>query len=279
MKPLCIVAVSGGVDSVVLLHKLVRANEARLVVAHIDHGLRPESGEDAQFVARLAGGYGLQFESTALQLGDQVSEEYARQGRWQFLRKIREKYHADYIVTAHHADDIVETMIINLKRGTGWRGIATLRETDEIKRPLLVMRKREIIDYAREHELQWREDATNQDERYLRNYVRHRIIPCMSDQQFRAWIQLHTRQLELREQIEREVGLFSPVLSRYHYVMWPDNSAREFLRASVGSLTRREFDRLLLFVRTARPQKQLALSNGKTLKMGVKRFIVLEAQD
>lgn len=279
MKPRYIVAVSGGVDSIVLLDQLVRAGEAELVVAHVDHGIRQESGEDAQFVAGLAEQYGLRCESTTLQLGLGASEEQAREGRWRFLRDTKEKYTADTIVTAHHADDVVETMIINLMRGTGWRGIATLRETGEIKRPLLGLRKKDIIRYAKDRGLSWHEDATNQDDTYLRNRVRRTIIPHCSDQQFAEFIALHRQQLLVREEIERKVSALSPAPHRYEFIMWPDSVAREILRALVGSLPRRELDRGLLFIRTARSSKQLQLSNGKKLRVDVKQFIVLEAED
>lgn len=279
MKPLYIVAVSGGVDSIVLLHRLVATNDARLIIAHVDHGIRQGSGEDARFVAQRASDYGLPFESVELRLGSEASEQQAREGRWKFLRDIKQKYQADNIVTAHHADDVVETMIINLKRGTGWRGIATLRETNEIKRPLLGMRKQDILAYAKDHGLEWCEDATNADERYLRNYVRRNIIPRMSGQRFNELMLLHTRQLEIREGIEGEVTSLSPTLRRYNYIMWPDAVAREMLRNCVGSLTRRELDQALLFVRTARVAKKLLLSNDAVLKMEAKQFIVSRGED
>lgn len=306
MKPLYIVAVSGGVDSIVLLHMLVNTTSAkhllqgeerfpglipenqaegqaspRLIVAHIDHGIRTESAEDAAFVRTCTEMYKLPFEVTRLELGADASEERARGARWQFLRDMKRKHLADKIVTAHHADDVVETMIINMMRGTGWRGIATLRETDEIMRPLLGMRKRDVVSYAKEHGLGWREDVTNADDKYQRNYVRHNIVPRMSDQQFDTMMQLHTRQLEIREEIEREVTSLSLslALNRYDFVMWSDDVAREMLRSRGGSLTRRELDRALLFIRTARPHKQLSLSNGRIIKTGVSQFIVSRRED
>lgn len=279
MKPLYVVAVSGGVDSIVLLDQLVQAGEAELIVAHVDHGIRHESWEDAEFVRQRAEAYELAYESIELNLDSKASEEQAREGRWKFLRELKEKHGADKIVTAHHADDVVETMIINMQRGTGWRGIASLRETDEIERPLLRQRKKEIIEYAQEHKLDWCEDMTNQDTRYLRNRIRRMIIPQISDQQFDAFMDLHMRQCAVREKIEREVSELSPALRRYDYSMWPDDVAREMLRALVGSLTRREFDQALLFIRTARPHKQLPLSNGCVIKMRVSQFIVSRGED
>lgn len=279
MKPLYVVAVSGGVDSVVLLDQLARRAQARLIVAHVDHGIRENSAEDAAFVATCAKMYVLPFESIRLELGRGASEEKAREARWEFLRRIQRLHQADAIVTAHHADDVVETMIINLLRGTGWRGIASLRETGEIKRPLLTTRKHELVEYTRAHELQWREDETNRDTRYLRNHVRHDIMPRCNDAQFSALFNLYRQQVDLRAEIEREVAALSPALRRYCFVMWPDEVACEVLRAMVGALTRQELARLLLFVRTARSAKCLELSNGKTVRVDTREFIVLGSED
>ena len=278
MSAVYIVAVSGGVDSVVMLDRLVRADEARLIVAHVDHGIRAESGEDAEFVAELAAKYGLSYESVQLQLGAEASEAEAREKRWEYLRTLKTRYRADVIVTAHHADDVVETMIINLLRGTGWRGIASLVETDEIKRPLLHERKRDIINYARQRSLKWHEDATNQDPKYLRNYVRHSILASCSDEQFATFLSLHDKQADLRKEIEREVAEQNIALSRYQLTMLPDEVAREVVRYQLGSVTKQESDRILLFARTAKLHKDLRLSSNVTLRTSADSLIVLGSQ-
>lgn len=278
MKPLYVVAVSGGVDSVVLLHQLVLADEARLVVAHVDHGIRQESGKDAAFVEKLTAGYGVPFESVRLHLGPDASEALARKKRWEFLRAMKEKYAAAAIVTAHHADDVVETMIINLMRGTGWRGLASLNETGEVKRPFLGMRKSMIIGYARQHGLQWQEDATNQDKTYLRNHIRHDLLAKCSEEDIARFLQLNKKQQKMRQEIEREVSTLTPALRRYDFVMWPDEVALEMVRAQVGALTHKELERILLFIRVSKNHKKIPLSNGKILRMDVNQFIVLEGE-
>ena len=101
-----IVAVSGGVDSVVLLDKLVKIGKSQLIVTHFDHGIRPDSADDAKFVAGLAKKYDLVFETGGLELGANASEDLARQKRYAFLRTIANKYDAQ-IVTAHHMDDFL----------------------------------------------------------------------------------------------------------------------------------------------------------------------------
>jgi tRNA(Ile)-lysidine synthase len=145
-----IVAVSGGVDSVVLLDMLSKTQH-KLIVAHVDHGIRgKESAADARFVAALARRYQLPFVSTELHLGAHASEETAREKRYEFLFGEAEKYRA-VVVTAHHRDDIIETITLNLTRGTGWRGLAVLARKDIERPPLEMMSERVRIQLRLAH--------------------------------------------------------------------------------------------------------------------------------
>lgn len=176
-----IVAVSGGVDSVVLLNMLQADKNLELVVAHFDHGIRPDSSEDLEFVRELAAKSDLRFISEREELGPGVSEALARERRYDFLRAALKKFKAEAIVTAHHQDDLIETALLNLLRGTKHKGLVSLRSTDEIKRPLLKMTKRQIRDYAVNHRLEWREDPTNQEMNYKRNQIRAMLAETLTD--------------------------------------------------------------------------------------------------
>src|SRR5687768_12752801 len=171
-----IAAVSGGVDSVVMLHKQAQSNK-KPIVAHFDHGIREDSAADARFVEGLAQKYGLKFEVGKGELGANASEEKARRARHGFLRGLSKKYEGALIATAHHQDDVTETAIINILRGTGRRGMSSLTESDIYLRPLINLNKQEIYKYALEHRLEWVEDETNQSDKYLRNRIRHNLIP------------------------------------------------------------------------------------------------------
>ncbi len=172
-----IVAVSGGVDSVVLLHKLVTtSSRVSLVVAHFDHGIRPDSSDDAKFVAALARRHGLVYESERVELEVGVSEEVARTLRYKFLRAMKSKHGAEAIITAHHQDDVLESMVIGLLRKSGARSVVGFSASD-VLRPFLDKPKAEILEYAKDHGLTWHEDSTNEDEAYLRNYTRKRLLP------------------------------------------------------------------------------------------------------
>lgn len=171
-----IVAVSGGVDSSVLLDALVRAKlpEVILIVAHFDHGIRADSAEDALFVQELAARHGMIFESARAELGAKASEADARQARYEYLHDVRRRHKAKAVVTAHHQDDLIETIILHLLRGTGRRGLSPMN-MPHVLRPLLGRSKAELLKYAREKRLVWREDSTNQELHYKRNQIRHQL--------------------------------------------------------------------------------------------------------
>lgn len=252
-----VVAVSGGVDSVVLLDMLAKQKQ-QLVVAHFDHGIRDDSAQDAEFVRRLAAAYGVPYETKREELGARASEDYARERRYGFLRDIAKKHNA-MIVTAHHSDDIIETVAINMSRGTGWRGLAVL-DNSHIYRPLLSMTKAEIIGYAKANGLKWHEDSTNASNKYLRNQLRRRL-ETMDKETKREILALWAGQRELKRAIDSEAGdLVGPLpCSRYFFTHCGDVVAIELLRAV--------FIRLIGTSPTI-PQRQRALHAIKTAKTG-----------
>jgi tRNA(Ile)-lysidine synthase len=142
-----VVAVSGGVDSVVLLNMLSMQSDLKLVVAHYDHGTRKDSENDRHFVDNLAKTYHLPFVFDMGTLGYDASEAIARTYRYQFLEKVRTATGARAILTAHHQDDLLETMFINVLRGTGRKGISPMQTNTYVTRPLLGMTKQMLLDY------------------------------------------------------------------------------------------------------------------------------------
>ena len=123
-----IVAVSGGVDSIVLLDLLANQEKAKLIVAHFDHGIRNDSRDDRMFVQDLAVRYELPFVYDVGNLGQGASEAKAREARYTFLRGVRQAAGARSIITAHHEDDVLETAILNIMRGTGRKGFEFVAE-------------------------------------------------------------------------------------------------------------------------------------------------------
>lgn len=178
-----ILAVSGGVDSMVLLELLADKPGIELIVAHFNHGIRQAAGVDEEFVRHKAAQLGLAFESGKANLGKDASEDTARRARYTFLYRLQKKHHADAVITAHHQDDLIETAFINLLRGTGRKGLVAIQNNPKIMRPLLNHQKTDILKHATAQKLKWREDETNSEDSYLRNYLRRHVIKGMNNDQ------------------------------------------------------------------------------------------------
>lgn len=198
-----VVAVSGGVDSMALLHMLLRQPAAELVVAHFDHGVRADSYIDRQLVQDTAKAYDLPFVYSEGRLGPAISEEAARQARYAFLRKVQKEQGARAIITAHHQDDVLETMLLALLRGTHRRGLSSLRSHDNCLRPLLHSTKNELKRYARQHNLQWREDSTNAELLYSRNRLRSNHMTRLSSSQRQQLVHSNTQMQAINDEIDQ----------------------------------------------------------------------------
>lgn len=255
-----LVAVSGGIDSVVLLHLLVATRKHDLVVAHFDHGIRSDSAADARFVMALAASYGLPSVTKREELGEGASEQLARERRYIFLKDQAKKLGAT-IVTAHHTDDVIETIALNLTRGTGWRGLAVM-DTPAIRRPLLAYSKEELRQYALKKRLEWVEDSTNSSTMYLRNQLRRRIAQELPPENIEKLVALWERQLTIKQAVddetEEQLKNQQAAYSRYFFTQIDTAAAIELLRAiavhTLGhSLTRPQLLRALVAIKTARP--------------------------
>ncbi len=183
------VALSGGVDSVTLLHLLRHQNN--LTAIHVNHGLSPNADRWAAFCRRLCKRFGvpLQVRKVKVQKRGEGLEAAARRARYEAFAKLD----ADCIALAHHLDDQAETVLMNLLRGAGRRGASGMaRETrfrgKTLVRPLLDVPRAAIVAYAREHRLPWVEDESNADESLTRNFLRRRIAPLL-EQKYPKWRQ------------------------------------------------------------------------------------------
>lgn len=263
-----VVALSGGIDSVVLLDMLVKTGKHNLVVAHFDHGMREDSAADARFSEGLALKHGLLFELGQGGLGALASEDAARSARYEFLFDVAEKYQAR-LVTAHHMDDTVETVALNIQRGTRWRGLAGMSD-ERILRPLQNRTKSELIEYALEEGLEWCEDETNLQDVYRRNIIRRQLSQFSSEQKHQIF-ELWQSQKLLRREIEREIRLGDfPIFSRYFMTMINESTARELLYSYVLdgfgiSLLGGQLDQLLLAIKVGRPGTQWQVGSGLTI--------------
>ena len=261
-----ILAVSGGMDSMALLTMYAHAD---IIVAHIDHGTRKSSAEDADFVRQKCQELGVKFYETKLELGEGVSEEVARKKRYEFLKTIQEKEDGT-LCTAHHLDDVLESIAINLIRGTGWRGLTPFYG-DELVRPFIIskMWKRDVLKFAGKQNICFRQDPTNYEADYLRNRVREKMTEL--DETVRAnIIELFEKQNELRNKIEKlvtELAKQTIVGKNFHkkelFLRADEKVALEILREVClmhgYSLTRKQLADFLAATKTYAPHKKFNL--------------------
>ncbi len=185
-----VVGVSGGADSMALLHSLMVLQKDfsyRIHVAHLNHQLRTEAGADAQYVCRIAKSWGLPVTVAsrnvlAYQKEKRLSlEAAAREIRYNFLQAVADKVGANKIAVGHQADDQAETVLLNLLRGSGLTGLkAMLPRRSNLIRPLLLISRGEIETYCDEQGIEIRQDITNVDPVYRRNKIRHLLVPLLA---------------------------------------------------------------------------------------------------
>ncbi len=183
-----LLAVSGGLDSMVLVH-LFQQLDYEIVVLHCNFQLRGvESFGDQQFIQEYTSQNGIsfsftQFDTEAFAKDYKLSTQLAaRELRYSWFYEQLEIQKGDYVLTAHHADDNLETFLINLSRGTGLDGLTGIpAQNDIVIRPLLPFTRQEIEEYATQNKLVWREDSSNTSDKYLRNKIRHHLIPVLKE--------------------------------------------------------------------------------------------------
>ncbi len=174
-----LVAVSGGMDSMVLAH-LMQAEGLNFALVHCNFALRgADSDADEQLVRKAAKQYGKRVFVRRCPVESGNVQTEARRLRYAFFDGLMQAHGFDYLLTAHHGDDSVETFFINLLRGTGLRGLTGIRDRERILRPLRKVLRRDLADYAAAYGVRWREDASNASDKYVRNRIRHEILPLL----------------------------------------------------------------------------------------------------
>jgi tRNA(Ile)-lysidine synthase len=194
-----LLAVSGGADSVAMLralHKLKRGGEGRLAIAHFNHGIRGQQADrDEAFVQELSHRLGVAFHAGRPEQGTLPTgpgqdglEASARRARYTFLQRTAARLGARFVVTAHTADDQAETILHRIVRGTGIAGLSgmararALGEATTLLRPMLGLRRADVLAYLDELGQPYRHDHTNQDTQFTRNRIRHELLPLLAEQ-------------------------------------------------------------------------------------------------
>lgn len=183
-----LVAISGGIDSIVLTH-LLHKLKFDISLAHCNFMLRgKESNKDEQFVKELGEElaiptYAIQFNTKNYAEEKGLSTQMAaRELRYNWFQELSKEHQLDYIITAHQKDDVIETFLINLTRGTGLNGLTGIPEVNKnVVRPLLPFNRNDILVHATRRKLQWREDSTNSSIKYVRNKIRHKVVPFLKE--------------------------------------------------------------------------------------------------
>ena len=301
-----VVAVSGGVDSVVLLDLLVKQymlpvkdskkqttdnrlqityrrlqntdSGVRFVIAHYDHGIREDSEQDRQLVQEAAQKYKLPFVYNEGKLGPGASEAKAREARYNFLKKVQKASGASAIITAHHQDDVIETAILNMLRGTKRLGITSLKNRPGILRPMLHIPKVQIRSYAEANRIVWREDSTNSDTKYLRNHIRHKILPKFTKEQRKQFLAHIDSLMKLNQDIDEALDkqLKSQVdgknIDRHWFIMLPHTVAVEtmagWLRENDVSIDSKRLELLVRGAKTMELGKQMPVDSVYCMEIG-----------
>lgn len=271
-----VLAISGGVDSMVLLDLAAKRQTVRgfrFVVAHFEHGIREDSEEDMHLVREVASKHGMPFVFDQGRLGKGASEAKARDARYKFLHRVMQISAADAIVTAHHEDDLIETAILNIMRGTGPRGLHSLKSTDTIIRPLLSYSKREILAYAGANKIAWHEDSTNEDESYKRNYIRRQIIPKLSVKDRQEFVRSLNKAEYANQQIDQLLPDVSGTnLSKTMFVKMPHDVACEIAvnwlkEHKVTDISKQKVERLVVAAKTLKTGKQITIDKHTVVRL------------
>lgn len=298
-----VVAVSGGVDSTALLHLLAQQSQVtgnrlqvtdkkrkisnlqpltsnlELIVAHFDHGIRQDGAKDEQLVRSIAKKHRLIYVTKAGKLGRNASEATAREARYEFLNAVKEKYNAKSIITAHHQDDLIETALINMLRGTGPRGLSSMKNNPKIIRPLLIYSKEQIISYTKLNKLKWHEDETNQHDDYLRNYIRHNLVNKLDTASREMLINNLDKVAKTNMLLDAKIATLSHAIiknnkvNRDKYIMLPNevgsNLLMYWLRCNkFSSFNEKNVIKANLAIKTASPGTIFVFNNQLKLKIG-----------
>ncbi len=285
-----VIAVSGGIDSMVLLHQLYLLKDSMnltLIVAHINHGVREASDEEYEFVRKTTEKYQVIFEGTKLtDLPKTNFHDYARTRRYEFFHHICEKYHANKLALAHHLDDQAETILMRLVRGTSFKGYGGIYDSVkdkqiEIIRPLLEVSKETIKNYQEKYQIEYRHDASNDLDAYTRNRYRHHILPTIEkeNKQYRSkFIQFTNYMHEANKLVEQMSDTFirNHLIQRENTVLFPVSDfnqenrivKRDILKKSYDILTKntneisyKQMNQLLDIIESEKPNAEMEISS------------------
>ena len=209
-----IIGCSAGPDSMALLHYLHTNTTNPIIVAHINHNIRKESLEEEKYLSTFCKNNNIKFETTTIkEYKENNFENEARNKRYTFYEKILNKYNSKYLFLAHHGDDLIETILMKIVRGSNLEGYAGIKEISKknnyyIIRPFLKYTKQDLINYNKEHYLNYYIDKTNEDTTYTRNRYRHNLLPLLKEENkniHKQFLKYSKTLLEYNNYLEEEI--------------------------------------------------------------------------
>lgn len=290
-----IVACSGGPDSMALLSLFINKN-IKVICAHVNHKLRKESEKEAQMVKSFCTQNKIPFEYMEIKEYKGNTENYAREKRYQFFEKLIKKYKASYLLTAHHGDDLTETILMRLIRGSSLKGYAGFQKITEKKhykiyRPLIIKTKAEILNYVKENKIPYAIDKTNETDDYTRNRMRKYILPHLKKENKNV----HLKFLKFNEKINETENYFQKVIEKKIKEIYKNKILnitklkkeetliqkkiieyilKDEYQSDIVQITDKHINQILKIINSSKPNQKIYLPNKKVFqKQYTKAFI------
>ena len=246
-----VVGVSGGADSMALLHILMdycRNSKCCIVCVHIHHNLRKESDSEQRFVQKYCEENHLLFETTKFSYQEKFTEKIGREKRYQFFEQILKKYNSSFLFTAHHGDDLIETILMRLVRGATLKATCGIEKKGErdfytILRPLLFLNKESIYQYVSSNKIPYVEDISNQDSHYTRNRYRKEVLPFLKEENKKV----HLKFLDYSEDLSNLLKYVNKIVEKSYSEIVKDVKLNYSLWKSLDSVLQKEVLQQYLF--------------------------------
>lgn len=277
-KPI-IVGCSGGIDSMCLLN-LLKENNYVVVCAHVNHNIRPVSKDEYIFLKNYCETRKIIFEGLELPENLQENESFYRKKRYSFYKDLAQKYDTPYIMTAHHGDDLIETILMRIARGShllGYAGFQTVYEEGKyiFVKPLIFYTKNELEDYNSKHDIPHVTDESNEEDTYTRNRYRHNIIPFLKNENPKVHLKYLQYSRELREadryiasvvKAKKETYYINGILYLQDFQKEDDYIKRRILEIIFKEIYKDDVDKLKVF-HTQNLLKRLSESGNFSLDL------------
>lgn len=296
-----IVACSGGPDSMALLSLFINQN-IKVICAHVNHKLRKESEKEAQMVKAFCKENKIPFEYMEIKDYKGNTENYARKKRYQFFETLIKKHKASYLLTAHHGDDLTETILMRLIRGSSLKGYAGFQKITEKKaykiyRPLIIKTKEEILNYVKENKIPYAIDKTNETDDYTRNRMRKYILPYLKKENKNV----HLKFLKFNEKINETEKYFQTIIEKNIKEIYKNKILNitkltkeepliqkkiiEYIlndeyQSDITKITDKHINQILKIINSSKPNQKIYLPNKKVFqKQYTKAFIKTENKE